>query len=166
METQSVIHKVNVAVSQSIQLRRIEVDLVLDSLGKILQRPNKLFKAVDQLAVETYLRFGETDPGVAGEVGLKGNSVQVEVDRAFPGVENPRQPPHIPSKVVKPPLEREYGCGCDHFIVVGGAQDELHEEEEEDQHLQHKLNRDEGLALATRLQQNTRAGGEAGSGQS
>ena len=27
----------------------------------------------------------------------------------------------------------------------------MHEEEEEDQHLQHKLNRDEGLALATRL---------------
>ena len=37
------------------------------------------------------------------------------------------------------------------MIAGGGFQAELHEEEEEDQPLQRKLNRDEGLALATRL---------------
>eukprot|EP00964_Phaeocystis_antarctica_P024078 scaffold13471_cov66-Phaeocystis_antarctica.AAC.4 len=135
---------------QANQLRRIDVDLVLDSLRKVIQRPNKLTGAV-WLAAETQLRFSETYTGVAGEVGLKGHSIQVEVYGSIPGVEKPIGPPHVPSKLVKPPLERECGRGRDHFIATGGAHDQLHEEEEEDQHLQHKLNRDEGLALATRL---------------
>ena len=142
------------SAGQANQLRRIDVDLVLDSLREVIQRPNKLTGAV-WLAAETQLRFSETYPGVAGEVGLKGHSIQVEVYGSIPCVENPRPSPHVPSKLVKPPLERECGRGRDHFIATGGAHDQLHEEEEEDQHLQHKLNRDEGLALATRLQQNT-----------
>ena len=137
---------------QANQLRRIDVDLVLDSLRKVLQRPNKSphHRAV-RPAAETYLWFVETYTGVAGEIGLKSHSVQVEVDLSFPDVENPGRLPHIPHKVVKPPFQRECGRARYHFIAVDGAQDELHEEEEEDQHLQHKLHRDEGLAPATCL---------------
>ena len=62
-----------------------------------------------------------------------------------------RAPHKSLANVVEPPLERECGRTCDYFVAVGGAQAELHDEEDEDEPLQRKLNRDEGLALATRL---------------
>ena len=108
------------SAGQAKQLRRIDVDLVLDKLRKVLQRPMKLFGSV-WLATETFIWFGETYTGVAGEVGLKGHSVQVEVYGSIPAAENLRPSPHIPSKVVKPPLERECGRGRDHFIAFGRA---------------------------------------------
>ena len=81
---------------------------------------------------------------------------------AIPGVEGPTGPKHVLGKRVEPPLERECGRPRDYIIAVGRAQAELHDEEEEDEPLQRKLNGDEGLALATRLyiRCRMRAGGE------
>ena len=129
---------------------------------ELAQRPAEAPEGAVWLRVQANLWPGAADPGIVGEVGLKGHSVKVEVYGAIPGVEGPTGPKQVLGKRVEPPLERECGRPRDYIIAVGRAQAELHDEEEEDQPLQRKLNRDEGLALATRLYrvQNMRVGGK------
>ena len=131
-------------------------------MSKFAQRPAEASEGAVWLRVQANLWLGAANPGVVGEVGLKGHSVKVEVYGPIPSVEGPTGPQQVLEKVVEPPLERECRHTCDQFVAVGGKQAELHDEEEEDQPLQRKLNRDEGLALATRLLDV--AGGEAGLG--
>ena len=73
------------------------------------------------------------------------------MDHAVPRVETPFHTPNVPGEVVKPPLDRERWRGCDYVLAAGGAQDDLHKEDEEDHPLQHELGHDEGPAPATRL---------------
>ena len=84
----------------------------MHDLSKFAQRPAEASEGAVWLRVQANLWLGAADPGVAGEVGLKGDSVKVEVYGALPGVEGPISPKPVLGKVVEPPLEREMNVGA------------------------------------------------------